>query len=78
MASFSENNFEDSLDDYFNQYFNQAFETLSMRHQEEGRKQKKNGLISKDIVKKGTFVYGLTISVKRQHILKISSDDDLE
>ena len=41
MASSSENNFEDSLDDYFNQYFNQAFETLSMRHQEEGRKQRK-------------------------------------
>ena len=34
----------------------------------------KNELISKDIVKN----YGMIISVKLQHILKISSDDDLE
>ena len=41
MASSSENNYEDSLDDYFDQYFNQAFENLSIRHQEEARKQRK-------------------------------------
>ena len=42
------------------------------------KRREKNELISKDIVKKGIFVYGMIISVKLQRILKISSDDVLE
>ena len=44
----------------------------------EGVKKEKNELISKEIVKKGIFVYGMIISVKLQRILIISSDDVLE
>ena len=41
-------------------------------------KEGKNEFISKEIVKKAMYVYGMIISVKLQHILKIYSDDDLE
>ena len=82
MASSSQNPFEESLDDtfdqYFDQYVDQTLENLTVGNQEEARKQRKNELISKEIVKKGIFIYGMIISVKLQRILKISSDDILE
>ena len=51
---------------------------LSMLRKKNAEKKEKNELISKEIVKKGIFVYGMIISVKFQRILKISSDDVLE
>ena len=41
-------------------------------------KKEKNELISKEIMKKVMYVYGMIISVKLQLILKIYSDDVLE
>ena len=40
-------------------------------------KEGKNEFISREIVKKATYVYGMIISVKLQHTLTIYSDDDL-
>ena len=40
--------------------------------------EEKNDFISKEIVKKAMNVYGMIISVKRQRILKIISDDVFE
>ena len=79
MTSSSQTTFEDSFDDTFDQYFDQTFENFTIGHQEEARKQrKKNELISKEIVKKTMFVYGMIISVKLQRILKIISNGVLE
>ena len=83
MASSSQNTLDDSFDDtfdeLFDQHFDQAFENFAIHaDQEERRKKKKNELISKEIVKKGIFVYGMIISVTLQRILIILSDDVLE
>ena len=40
--------------------------------------EEKNDFISKEIVKKTMNIYGMIISVKRQRILKIISDDVFE
>jgi len=82
MASSSQDpfdSFDAAVDDAFDDLFEQAFENISIHvDQEEQKKREKNELISKDIVKKGTFIYGMIISVKLQLIRIISSDDVLE
>ena len=71
--------FDDAFDELFDQDFEKAFDNFTIQSdQEEQRKKRKNELISKDILKKGIFVYEIIISVKLQRILKISSDDVLE
>ena len=50
---------------------------FKMIKKNEGKKEK-NELISKEIVRKAMYVYGMIISVKLQRILKIISDDVLE
>ena len=71
--------FDEAFDQMFNQYFDQTFEKLTINNdQEEQRKKRKKELISKEIVKKAMYVYGMIISVKLQRILKFFSDDVLE
>ena len=41
-------------------------------------KEGKNEFISREIVKKATYIHGMIISIKLQHTLTIYSDDDLE
>nr|VDD26078.1 unnamed protein product [Brassica oleracea] len=70
---------DDAFDELFDQHFEQAFEEFKIHgDQEERKKTEKNELISKEIVKKDIIVYGMIISVKLPHILKISSDNILE
>ena len=71
---------DQQFDQYLDQQFDQTFENLTINygHQEKAKKQRKNELISKEIVKKGIFVYGMIISVKLQRIPQICSGDDLE
>ena len=80
MASSSNYNLDGSIDETFDQYFDQTFDSLAINHgdQEVQKKERKNEFTSKEIVKKVIFVYGMIISVKLRHILKIYSDDDLE
>ena len=84
MASSSQNTFEESLDDtfdqFFYQHFDQAFENFSfiMVSKKNKGEEGKNEFISKETVKKAMSVYGMIISVKLQHILKIYSGDDFE
>ena len=88
MASSSQNTFDESSDDTFDdifdqkfdekfdQFFDQAFENLNISG---GQKKKKTPeLISKEIMKKGIFIYGMIISVILQRILIIYSDDVFE
>ena len=44
----------------------------------EEKKEERNELISKEIVKKTMYIYGMIISVKLRRILNIISDDILE
>ena len=70
---------DDAFDELFDQHFEQAFEEFKIHgDQEERKKKEKNELISKEIVKKDIIVYGMIISMKLPHILKISSDNILE
>ena len=84
MTSSSQNtldeSFDDAFDEVFDQHFDQAFENFTLHGDQEERRKKreKNELISKEIVKKAIFVYGMIISVKLQRILIIFSDDVLE
>ena len=83
MASSSQNTLDESFDDAFEEIFDdfidQTFEKFTIHgDQEERRKKRKNELISKEIVKKATSVYGMIISVKLQRILTIISDGILE
>ena len=56
------------------EFIDQAFENFTIG----GAKKKNYELISKEIVKKGIFVYGMIISVILQRILIIYSDDVFE
>ena len=80
MASSSHNNFEGLFDENFDQFFDQTFDNLINDNgdQENERKTRKKEFLSKEIVRKAIYVYGMIISVTLQHILKIYSDNDLE
>ena len=85
MASSSQNNFEGSLDEYFNQHFNQYVDQTFSQYvdqtfqncggEEDERKERKKEFLSKEMAKKVMYVYGMTILVILQRILKIYSDD---
>ena len=84
MASSSHNTFEGSIDETFDQYLinilikrSRIFLLIVVIKKKKG-KEGKNKFISKEIVKEAMYVYGMIISAKIQHILKIYSDDDLE
>ena len=84
MASSSHTNLEEvddqNFDQYFDQHFDQTFENLFIHQQpqqEERKRRKKNEFISNEIGKQAMYVYGMTISVKLQHIMQIYSADDL-
>ena len=71
MASSSHNPFDGSIDKSngsFDEYFDRTFENLFIDpgNREDGRKKRKerNEFISKEIVKKIIYVYGMIISVK--------------
>ena len=88
MASSSHNTFEgvddedfdQYFDQHFDQYFDQTFKNFPINYGDQDNKgeEGKNEFISKQIVKKVMYVYGMIISVKLQCILKIYSNDNLE
>ena len=79
MASSSHNN-EGVNDENFDQYFDETFDNFLKNYggQEDEMKRRKKEFISKEIVKKATYGYGMIISVIIQHIVKLISDAVLE
>ncbi|WZZ61720.1 hypothetical protein YC2023_061827 [Brassica napus] len=70
--------FDQYFDDYFDQQFDQTLENLSIGNEEDQRKKRKKRIHIERNREEGDVRYGMIISVKLQHILKIYFDEDLE
>ena len=75
MTGSSHYNLDKMMDDKFDEYIDQALENYRDRHQAEPTI---NKLKLKETVSKDTSNYGMIISEKMRHFLRIYFDDVLE